>query len=97
MKELREVANVARWTIETIWIGNVEMFQFLRRAMRLHAAIGPNGRCPRGHSSPVHNVFQCKCGAIFEGWAFEHCPVCRQSAGWTPCVRCGLPIRNPFR
>jgi len=96
MKELREVILIGRWIVETIWLGNVEMGRFLVHARRLPASLRPFGCCPRGHRSPVHNVFQCTCGAIFEGWAFAHCPVCRQTAGWTPCARCGLPLRNPL-
>ena len=34
--------------------------------------------------------------ALHEGWAFDRCRICGESAGWTPCVICGLPIKNPL-
>jgi hypothetical protein len=44
----------------------------------------------------MYGVFEGRCGAVVEDWVFARCRVCGQSAGWTPCTTCGLPIRNPL-
>jgi hypothetical protein len=94
---LRSAARCLRWSALTVWDGA----GVLRRLIRIGRCIPDVGRellpCPRGHSVPVFGVFQCRCGAIHEGWAFGRCKVCGQSAGWTPCPECGLPVINPLR
>jgi hypothetical protein len=59
------------------------------------AALADSARCPRGHRSDLHGVFECRCGALFAGWAFEKCPVCNESCGYVSCEHCGLAVRNP--
>lgn len=56
-------------------------------------------RCPRGHSSPIHGVFECeRCHFRYEGTVLRcENPECGASTVHTPCIVCGLSIRNPYR
>lgn len=52
--------------------------------------------CPRGHRSQLHGIFECRCGALFAGWAFESCPICHEGCGYVTCEACGLAVKNPI-
>lgn len=94
---LRLMARSLKWSVETTWLGVTEAGSLMRRARRLGEVFSPQLRCPRGHEVPAYGVFECACGAPVEGWVFRSCVVCGESAGWTPCPECGLPVRNPLR
>ena len=84
------------WVITTTGLGLVAVWRLgtaLRRWRRVLAETLP---CPRGHRTATYGIFDCRCGALIEGWVFDRCRVCDQSAGWMPCRRCGLPIANPL-
>ncbi len=68
-----------------------------RAALSLRFVFASTLRCPAGHASELKGVFECRtCGSLFAGWAFQPCPVCRESCGYVPCEHCGLAVRNPF-
>lgn len=104
MKELRAAfrlvgtaLGICAWLVVTLWLGGVALWRttlLLARWRDVFAEVRP---CPRGHPTPMYGVYECRCGALHEGWIFARCRVCGQSAGWTPCSTCGLPIRSPFR
>jgi hypothetical protein len=88
---------VAPWILLAVVSMACRQVRAARRAYRAgRVALADNARCPRGHLSELHGVFECRCGALFAGWAFEECPVCSESCGYVPCVRCGLSVRNPL-
>lgn len=60
------------------------------------AAAVSNLPCPRGHRSELHGIFECRCGALFAGWAFENCPICHEGCGYVTCEHCGLAVKNPI-
>lgn len=94
---LRHVVRSVRWGIETTWLGVTEAGSLVRRARGLRNAFSRTLRCPRGHEVPAYGVYDCVCGAAVEGWVFRPCAVCVESAAWTPCPECGLPVQNPMR
>ena len=73
----------------TLWRAGV----LLSRLKEINAQVR---LCPRGHEVPVYGLWDCHCGSRVEGWAFAPCPVCRDTAGYVPCLTCGLPVRNPI-
>ena len=85
------------WMLGTLWLGVEAVYRVILLAVRLRQILAQELCCPRGHSVPVYGVYECGCGSIHEGWAFGRCRVCGQSAGWTPCPECGLPVLNPLR
>ncbi len=90
-------ARLLAWLSGTCWIGVRFIWRCGIVLAHLDELVSETLCCPRRHASPVFGVFECRCGAMHEGWAFGRCDVCKQSAGWTPCVTCGLPVRNPLR
>lgn len=84
------------WFIGTTALGAGALLHFAIVVGRWRLVFGGHLHCARGHVTPAHGVFECRCGALVEDWVFAKCLVCRQSAGWTPCTTCGLPIRNPL-
>jgi len=99
MKEAQLIVRLFVWTLETIVLGNALGWRILKYGFRLPRLFADRMPCPRGHRSPVYGVYECGhkgCHAVFEGYVFDRCPICRESAGWTPCHRCGLPVRNPM-
>ena len=99
MSEAKLLWRLCFWTIETIVFGHMYAWRLLKRGIRLPQLFADRLPCPRGHRTPVYGVYECGnrgCHAIFEGYVFSKCPICGQSAGWTPCRRCGLPVRNPM-
>ena len=96
MKEMRTVFFACFWFFETIWLAHCIMVRAIRFGWGWLNSFRETARCPRGHRTPVYGVYECRCRAVVEGWVFSKCRVCRQSAGWTPCLRCGLPVRNPL-
>lgn len=83
------------WTAETLWLGGTSIFRAIVLLTRLRAITAEVRLCPRGHEVVMYGLFDCHCGARLEGWVFSHCAVCHESAAWTPCLTCGLPVRNP--
>ena len=103
MKELRSALKVVTsglsmlgWLIETVWLGVQAAWRVGVLVSRWRAVLAEVRLCPRGHATPMYGVFECRCGALVEDWVFARCRVCGQSAGWTPCTSCGLPIKNPL-
>lgn len=84
------------WMSATTWLGAQVLWRWARLARAWPEIFGQTMRCPRGHIVPTYGVFECRCGALHEGWVFGRCRVCRQTAGWTPCPKCKLPVRNPL-
>jgi len=84
------------WTVATIGLGALALWEIMGLARRLRRVFAQTLTCSRHHRTAAYGVFECRCGALVEGWAFDRCLVCGQSAGWMPCSRCGLPIRNPI-
>src|SRR6266446_5713639 len=104
MRELRSawgfLMTAVRWTvwiIETVVLGTRAVRHVARFGLRWTEITGRTVVCPRGHVNAALGVWQCGCGSTFEGWVFDRCPVCRESAGWVPCSTCGLPIQSPIR
>ena len=92
----RTVVRGLVWLVATTWEGVRTIWRLVLGAGRVPDLFRETLRCPRGHATPVYGVYQCKCGALHEGWAFDRCIVCGHSAGWTPCLDCGLPVKNPL-
>ncbi len=95
-RSLMTTLRVCGWTLATVALGVGAIRAGARLLVRWQSITGNEARCPRGHVTATVGVWQCSCGATFEGWAFRPCPVCRESAGWIPCATCGLPIRSPI-
>lgn len=88
----------AHWGAVTTALGLVACWRTLVFVTRIPAIFATTRRCPRGHRVPQYGVFECRsCRSNHEGWVFGRCKVCGDSAGWTPCPICGLPVRNPIR
>lgn len=81
----------------TAWLGLRAMVWCGVLLATLPELVAETRRCARGHLVPQFDVYDCRCGARHEGWAFGRCTVCGDSAGWTPCPVCGLPVLNPLR
>lgn len=103
MKELRSAFRVLwiavrliGWVLETVWLGARAVWRLSVLAARWKTVLAEARECPRHHRTAMYGVFECRCGALVEDWVFARCRVCGQSAGWTPCTTCGLPIRNPL-
>lgn len=84
------------WAVVTAWLGARAMHRWLRlivRSQQLFAEVLP---CPRGHGVAVYGIYVCsRCGATSEMYAFSRCGICGTAAGWIPCPRCNLAVRNP--
>ncbi len=96
LRAMFTLGRLAVWVVATVCLGALTLWRFGLVAMRWRHVFGGELRCARGHATPAHGVYECRCGALVEDWVFARCRVCGQSAGWTPCSTCGLPIRNPF-
>ena len=96
LKLVLTALKVWGWLIETVWLGALATWRLGLLASRWRAVLAEARQCPRGHVTPMYGVFECRCGALVEDWVFARCRVCGQSAGWTPCTVCGLPIKNPL-
>ena len=103
MRELRLALRIAvtavramAWVIETLWLGAFATWRLGLFVSRWREVFAEVRLCPRGHATAMYGVYECRCGALVEDWVFARCRVCGQSAGWTPCTTCGLPIRNPL-
>ncbi len=86
---LRAIPVTLRWLLMAPWL----LVGAARLLPRLPPPLLRRTRCPRGHEVRLHGVWQCACGALFAGHAFQDCPVCGQAAGWTSCD-CGLAVRR---
>jgi hypothetical protein len=78
-----------RLVVRTVYAG-IQGFRAGKAAAVTHLP------CPRGHRSELHGIFECRCGALFAGWAFESCPVCHEGCGYVTCEHCGLAVKNPI-
>lgn len=65
-----------------------------RWALRVGRATADELVCPAGHVNRVDGRWECRCGYVYVGHAFEPCRNCGQVAGWFPCERCGLGVRS---
>jgi hypothetical protein len=87
---------IAPWIVFSFVAAGVRVVYSTVRGYRAaRAALIQHALCPRGHRSDLLGVFECRCGALFAGWAFERCPVCYESCGYVSCEHCGLSVRNP--
>lgn len=103
MRELRSafgivltVLRVMGWMLGTVWLGATAVWRLGILVSRWRSIFAETLPCARGHETAVYGVYECRCGALVEDWVFGRCRVCGQSAGWTPCTTCGLPIQNPL-
>jgi len=93
------VLRASYWVLATVWLGLQTVRRIVWFVRKLPELRSETLICPRGHESPAYGVFECSSAApahLHEGWVFARCRVCGQSAGWTPCQTCGLPILNPL-
>lgn len=103
MRSIREALRLSQtvgmagwWCLETVWLGAATLWRVGVLISRWKAITAQVQTCDRGHLVPMYGVWDCACGSRFEGWVFASCPICRESAGYVPCARCGLPVRNPL-
>lgn len=103
MQDLKLVLRIAAgccalvvWCVVTFWLGVRALWQATVLLSRMRHVFSRHLFCARGHATPAYGVYECRCSALVEDWVFARCRVCRQSAGWTPCTTCGLPIKNPL-
>lgn len=103
MRELRQALDILLaiveslwWTTETLWLGARAIMRSVILCTRYRAIVAEVRPCARGHEVAMYGLFECHCGSRVEGWVFARCAVCGESAGWTACVVCGLPVRNPL-
>jgi hypothetical protein len=96
LKALTTTARVMGWVAATMWLGTVATWRLGVLVSRWRQVMAETRFCHRGHVTPMYGVYECRCGALVEDWVFARCRVCGQSAGWTPCTTCGLPIKNPL-
>lgn len=96
LRMLGACAALAGWCVVTAWLGFRALWQLGVVLSRWRQVFGRQLHCPRGHATAAYGVFECRCGALVEDWVFARCSVCGQTAGWTPCTTCSLPIRNPL-
>ena len=93
---LLATARVVFWMIGTLWLGAKVIVRICVLMSRYRAITAETLPCSRGHLVPMYGLFDCACGSRVEGWVYSACPVCGESAGWTPCPVCQLPVRNPL-
>src|SRR5438477_11175431 len=90
------VAGSVWWTIATLWLGGMALLRAVRLCARYRAIFAEIRPCGRGHEVAMYGLFDCHCGSRLEGWVFARCAVCGESAGWTPCPVCRVPVRHPL-
>ncbi len=96
LRVLGACTRVVAWCAVTVWLGMRALWHLGGVACRWQRVLGRELHCPRGHATAAYGVYECRCGALVEDWVFARCTVCGQTAGWTPCTTCGLPIHNPL-
>lgn len=103
MREVRQaiqilstVFGIVWWAVETIWLGGKTLVRITVLCARYREIMAAVRLCPRGHEVATYGLFDCHCGSRLEGWVFSRCAICGESAAWTPCPVCGLPLRNPL-
>ena len=95
---MASIIRAVGWVIVTTWMGFAGCCRAIALLPRIPAVFARTRRCPRGHTVPQFGVYECRtCRSFHEGWVFGRCKVCGESAGWTPCIICGLPVRHPLR
>lgn len=95
-KLLTGLLQSAAWLLGTLWEGLLILWRVGILLSRYREIVAESRFCPRGHEVAMYGLWDCGCGSRLEGWVFDLCPVCRETAGYTPCPTCGLPIRNPL-
>lgn len=78
------------------WLVYTSVMLMLRAMSGLNAvkrAARDSLPCPAGHDSALVGRWECRCGYVFVGHAFEPCGSCGEVAGWITCERCGLGVR----
>jgi hypothetical protein len=76
-----------------------KLIRIIRFGFKIPSALTNTICCPAGHEGSAIGKWRCgSCGAEFEGWVWQNCPVCGESALYIPCEdpRCNLAIKNPF-
>ena len=96
LRLLQAILGFVWWCAVTVWLGVTTLWRAGVLLSRFTTITAQVRLCPRGHDVPVYGLFECACGSRIEGWAFEPCPICRETAGYLPCPICGLPVRNPL-
>jgi hypothetical protein len=89
------VLGTLLWTTVTLWLGAWAIWWLAHLVRRWRFVSKDKLVCPRGHEVVLLGSWRCGCGAAFDGYVFAKCPVCRRTAGWVPCGRCQLVVRNP--
>lgn len=85
------------WVAGTIALGVLALWRAARLARTWGVLTGDSARCPRGHRNSMVGVWECRsCGSKFDGWAFQPCPICKATAHFVACQRCGLSIKSPL-
>ena len=102
MREVRQAFDIFLsvlgslwWIVETFWLGGTALLRAVILLAKYRTIMAEVRPCPRGHAVAMYGLFDCHCGSRLEGWVFGRCSVCHESAAWTPCPTCGLPVRNP--
>ena len=96
LRLLRTLLDFSLWCAGTARLGVTALWRTGVLLSRIKAISTQVRLCPRGHEVPVYGLWDCGCGSRVEGWAFAPCPICRETAGYVPCLTCGLPVRNPL-
>ncbi|MBI1797171.1 MAG: hypothetical protein HYR74_08980 [Candidatus Eisenbacteria bacterium] len=92
------ILRIVGWIVGTVWLGAAVVWKACRFLARAPQVFARQARCPRGHAVEVYGAFACgKCGAAFEGHAFDPCPICGAKAHFIACPTCHLAIRDPLR
>ena len=84
------------WGFATVLLGARALWSTGRLLFRYRQIVAETRTCDRGHEVIMYGLFDCRCGSRIEGWVFDRCPVCGESAGYIPCPTCGRPVRNPL-
>ncbi len=86
------------WTAQTLWLGASGLWRVGRLVRERRQLVAETLTCPRRHEVPAYSLWTCSsCGSLFEGYAFQPCPVCSRRASVVACDECGLAIRDPLR
>src|SRR2546425_5064358 len=92
------ILRILGWIVATVWLGAEALWSAFRFLVRSPHVFARQVRCPRGHTVEVYGAFACgKCGAAFEGHAFDPCPICGARARFINCPTCHLALRDPLR
>lgn len=68
---------------------------YLRASRIARALAAAQTRCPRGHVVELVGAWQCGCGYVWRGHAWESCPLEGTRAHYIYCA-CGCSVRSPI-